>query len=48
MKILGNVYTERFIKSINPNDLRKDWQKALEFFFNKAFYQGRRNDVSVG
>lgn len=30
-----------------PDQLRQDWRKALRFFFERAFYQGRRDVISA-
>lgn len=44
-------YGDRYRKDLlyryyNPKQLQSDWWEALKFFFGRAFYQGRRDDVS--
>lgn len=44
-------YGDRYRKDLlymyyNPKQLLSDWWVALNFFFGRAFYQGRRDDVS--
>ena len=42
----GEVYKERFLRDIDGEALRRDWYEALTFFFSKAFFQGRQDEVS--
>jgi len=38
-------YEERFLTD-SPQIIENDWWKALQFFFSRVFYQGRRDEVS--
>ena len=42
----GEVYEERFLRDIDGEALRRDWYEALTFFFSKAFFQGRQDEIS--
>lgn len=45
--VYGQRYrTEQLFDRYEPKALQSDWWKALWFFFDRAFYQGRRDDVS--
>ncbi len=43
---LGELYFDRYLAEQKPIELKASWRKALEFFFSKVFYQGRRDKVS--
>ncbi|MFZ2423430.1 MAG: hypothetical protein WBD79_02290 [Anaerolineae bacterium] len=42
----GNKYQERHLSEYNPDLLLKNWWEALDFFFSRACYQGRRDALS--
>ena len=42
----GEVYKGRFLRDIDGEALGRDWYEALTFFFSKAFFQGRQDEVS--
>ena len=42
----GEVYKGRFLSDVDCEALRRDWYEALKFFFSKAFFQGRTDEVS--
>lgn len=45
--VYGQRYrTEQLFDRYEPGALLSDWWKALWFFFDRAFYQGRRDDLS--
>jgi hypothetical protein len=42
----GNVYQERHLSEYNSDLLLTNWWAALDFFFSRACFQGRRNALS--
>jgi len=42
----GEVYKGRFLSDVHGEALRRDWYEALKFFFSKAFFQGRQDEIS--
>jgi hypothetical protein len=42
----GERYRREFLTHYKKDELLKEWQQSLEFFFDKAFFQGRRDAVS--
>jgi len=44
----GQRYRKEYLESeYSRTGLEQDWWNSLEFFFDHAFYQGRRDDVST-
>lgn len=43
---LTKDYERRFLPEPRQ-PLENDWWKALQFFFDRVFYQGRRDDISA-
>lgn len=44
----GDRYRQELLfDRYSPHLLRSDWWEAVKFFFGRAFYQGRRDDVSA-
>ena len=45
--VYGERYRETFLRSRWTKDqLQDDWREAMKFFFDKAFYQGRSDEMS--
>lgn len=42
----GDRYKEEYLLKYSNDELLRNWLEALKFFFGRAFYQGRRDDVS--
>jgi len=42
----GDKYREKYLSNTNKNKVENDWWYALLFFFDRAYYQGRRDAVS--
>ena len=42
----ADKYYEEHLGNIRVDELKNDWWEALKFFFSKAFYQGRRDEIS--
>ena len=43
----GDKYREKYLfKNTDKNKVENDWWDALLFFFDRAYYQGRRDAVS--
>ena len=43
----GQIYREEFLRGVwSEKHLLEDWREALRFFFDKAFYQGRSDEMS--
>lgn len=51
-RLIANKYGERYKKEVmnsakwTPELLSEDWFSALEFWFSKSFYRGRRDSIS--
>jgi hypothetical protein len=43
---LGEQYREDYLSNLDKNRIESDWWAALEFFFSKVFFQGRRDENS--
>lgn len=41
-------YRQRMLGEYDPDRLLADWWRALEFFFCRTCFQGRRDEVSEG
>jgi len=44
--ILGERYRKEHSSKQNVGELQQNWWKALMFFFDHAFYRGRRDKLS--
>jgi hypothetical protein len=43
----GLQYRTDHLRKYDPDRLIADWWEALQFFFGRAFYQGRRDNISA-
>lgn len=43
----GDKYRQEYLTEFKPDHLAANWWTALDFFFGRACYQGRRDDVSA-